>query len=145
MRKRIFEVLFLIAGVYSATLVQAQNTLDLDSCRSMAIRHNKSLAISDEKLQQAQQARKAAFTQFLPNFNASGAYLYNSRNISLLSEDALLPVGTKAADGSFTLRLDQMVTADFPDGNGGVITLPVDANGNPFNPLTNPERVQPKD
>ncbi len=144
--KRIISVIFTLAICFFAYGgAECQNTLTLDSCRSMALRNNKTISASKEKYLQARQNRKAAFTQFLPNVNAAGAYLYNSKNLSLLSEDALLPVGSKAADGSFTLRLDQMVTADFPDGHGGTITLPVDANGNPFNPMTNPEKVQPKD
>lgn len=115
----------------------AQTTLTLDSCRSMALNHNKEIAVSRERMLQAEDNRKAAFTQFLPNFNAVGAYLFNSKNISLLSQDALLPVGTMAADGSFTVRLDQMVTNE--------MGIPVDANGNMFNPVTNPEKIQFKD
>lgn len=145
MKKNIFMGFALCLCSLFASTVSAQGSLTIYSCRSMALKHNKSVSISNERLLQAQQTRKAAFTQFLPNFNATGAYMYNSKNISLLAEDALLPVGSKAADGSFTMRLDQMITADFPNGRGGTVTLPVDANGKPFNPLTDPDKIQPKD
>ncbi len=147
MNKKLLNIIALCVCVCGVGSSMAQGGLTLDSCRQMALQHNKSVNISAERLLQAQQTRKAAFTQFLPNFNAAGAYLYNSRNISLLAEDALLPVGAKAADGSFTLRPDQIANPmkPFPDGNGGTVILPVDADGNPFNPLTNPEKLQPKD
>lgn len=145
MKKKLLNIIALCICVCGVGASMAQSGLTLDSCRQMALQHNKSVNISAERLLQAQQTRKAVFTQFLPNFNAAGAYLYNSRNISLLAKDAMLPVGTRAADGTFTMRLDQMITAEFPNGQGGTITLPVDANGRPFNPLTDPDKIQPKD
>lgn len=117
----------------------AQNTFSLNDCRKMALKNNKSIKISEERLLSAQEKRKIAFTQFLPNFQATGAYLYNSKNLSLLSEDALLPVETMAADGSFTLRPDQMGNQFDQYGR------PLDRNGMPFNPATNPESIIFKD
>ncbi|MGP1515079.1 MAG: TolC family protein [Bacteroidales bacterium] len=110
--------------------------LTLDSCRHMALRHNKGAEISQESLLAAQEIRKAAFTQFLPSFNASGSYLYNSKNISILGEDKVLPVGSLTSDGKFTYTMDDIVT--IPYGTGKV---PINSQGQP---TKNPKEFIPK-
>ena len=106
MKKKIILIVF--SFLVQMNHLTAQNTLTLNDCREMALKNNKSIKISEERLLSAQEKRKIAFTNFLPNFQASGTYLYNSKNLSLMAEDALLPVGTMAPDGSFTLRPDQI-------------------------------------
>ncbi|VBB48584.1 Outer membrane efflux protein [uncultured Paludibacter sp.] len=142
--------------VSSSVCGWAQNTLSLDSCRKMALEHNKNLQISQENLNAARELKKSAFTQLLPNFSANAAYTWNQKNISLLSEDALLPVGVKNADGSFgtgitstsvptpnadgTLTFkDAAISNKFTVVNG--TPVPLDANGQPFNPTKNPEKL----
>ena len=137
MKKKI--VLIVFSFLIQVNHLSAQDILTLNDCREMALKNNKSIKISEERLLSAQEKRKIAFTQFLPNFQATGAYLYNSKNLSLLSEDALLPVGTMAQDGSFTLRPDQMGNQFDQYGR------PLDRNGVPFNPATNPEKIIFKD
>lgn len=115
-------------GFYSNG-VSAQE-LTLDSCRNMALRHNKGSLISEETLLAAQETRKAAFTQFLPNFNAVGSYMYNTRGseLSVLGEDALLPVGSiDPSTGGFTYTIDDIVTTTLPNG----MVVPVNAQGQP--------------
>lgn len=119
--------------------LQAQQVFTLDDCRQMALAHNKTVQMSDENLKAAKELKKAAFTQFLPNFSANGSYTWNEKNISLLSEDALLPVGTKMADGSFGFTADQ-ISNSWTMLNG--TPAPLDADGVPFNPSTNPEKIQ---
>jgi outer membrane protein TolC len=87
--------------------------------------------------------KEAAFTQFLPNFSANGGYTWNQKNISLLAEDALLPVGTKMADGTFSFTPDQLNNSWLKDASGKPIA-PLDVTGSPFNPKTNPEKLQIK-
>ncbi len=137
MKKKIILIVF--SFLIQMNHLVAQNTLTLNDCREMALKNNKSIKVSEEKLLSAQEKRKIAFTNFLPNFQASGTYLYNSKNLSLLAEDALLPVGTMAPDGSFTLRPDQMGNQFDQYGR------PLDRNGVPFNPATNPESIIFKD
>src|SRR5574344_439075 len=112
---------------FEANNIFAQ-TLTIDSCRNMALRHNKGSQISEETLLAAQENRKAAFTQFLPNFNAVGTYNYNSKNISMLGSDALLPVGSISSNGTFTYNYDatnanncDMVTTTL--ANGAVVPV----------------------
>lgn len=53
----------------------------------MAIANNKELLISGEKINAAHYQNKAAFTNYLPNFSATGAYMRNQKEFSLLNSD----------------------------------------------------------
>ena len=133
MRKCISVALCLIV----AASVWGQ-TYTLKEYEEFALQNSKSLKVSQERINAAENLRKAAFTQFLPSFQAVGTYMWNQKNISLLSEDALLPVGTKMADGSFGFTADQI------SNNWTIIDgqpVPLDADGVPFNPKTNPEKI----
>ncbi|MGC9150642.1 MAG: TolC family protein [Microbacter sp.] len=114
-------------------------TLTIDECRQLALEHNKTLQIANENLKAAQQLKAAAFTQFFPNFSANAGYTWNQKNISLLSEDALLPVGTKMSDGSFGFNPNQ-ISNQWTQVNGEPV--PLDQNGNPFNPKTDPSKIE---
>lgn len=139
MKKIILALITSIAGMS----LYSQKVLELETCRQMALTHNKSLQMARENVYAAKQLKEAAFTQFLPNFSANGGYTWNQKNISLLSENALLPVGTKMADGSFSFTPDQLNNKWLSDANGKPIA-PLDATGKPFNPKTNPEKLQIK-
>ena len=78
-----------------------QSTLTLQECRDMAIKNNQQSKIAREKLNAAEYDKKAAFANYLPKVSATGAYLHNSENISLLSDDqstALTNLGGTAAN-----------------------------------------------
>jgi Outer membrane protein len=118
---------------------EGQSTVySLEEYRAMALEQSKSILISKEKIAQAMELKKAAFAQFFPNFSANATYMWNQKNISLLSEDALLPVGIKAEDGSFAFTPDQINNKWTIVGGQPV---PLDANGNPFNPTTDPDKI----
>lgn len=93
--------LFLLTILLSLTfIVKAQTALSLDSCRALALANNKDLLISNEKINAAHYQRKAAFTNYLPNFSATGAYMRNQKEFSLLNSDqkaALSGLGTNLA------------------------------------------------
>lgn len=92
---------FLLTILLSLTFIgKAQNFLSLDSCRALALANNKDLLISNEKINAAHYQRKAAFTNYLPNFSATGAYMRNQKEFSLLNNDqkaALSGLGTNLA------------------------------------------------
>lgn len=67
--------------------------LSLDSCRAFALRNNKSLQISELKIDVAHQNRKSAFTKFLPHVDVAGAYAFSSREVSLLNDDQKTALG----------------------------------------------------
>lgn len=69
---------------------QAQErVLSLSECRDLAVRNNKELSISKEKINLASQEKKAAFTKYFPQVSANGAYMWNQKDLNLLDMDAL--------------------------------------------------------
>lgn len=78
----------------------SQTVLTLQECRDKALGNNQQSKISREKLAAAEYDKKAAFANYLPKVSATGAYLHNSENISLVSDDqsaALTNLGTNMA------------------------------------------------
>ena len=95
--KKVFLLTFLLSFTFT---VKAQSFLSLDSCRALALTNNKDLLISHEKINAAHYQRKAAFTNYLPNFSATGAYMRNQKEFSLLNNDqkaALSGLGSNLA------------------------------------------------
>ncbi len=131
MKKNVFVIMMLAATMQ----VYSQKVLQLEDCRQMALTHNKSIQMAQESVKAATELKKAAFTQFLPNFSANGAYTWNQKNISLLSEDAYLPVYNMSASGSINYQGSW-------NNSFSSTGVPLDASGNPFNPKTNPEKIQ---
>lgn len=137
---------------------QGQTTLSLDSCEAMALRNNHEQRIAEAEVQQAEYEKKAARGMYFPDISIKGAYLRNQKSISLLGEDAMLPIGTMMADGSFgfatpTMQADGTLASSqlnnkwmpqqLPDGS--FTAVPLDAEGKPFNPKENPEKLQWKE
>ena len=93
--------LFLLTILLHLTfIVKAQSFLSLDSCRALALANNKDLLISNEKINAAHYQHKAAFTNYLPSFSATGTYMRNQKEFSLLNNDqkaALSGLGTNLA------------------------------------------------
>jgi outer membrane protein TolC len=86
--------------------------LSLDSCRALAVAHNKALLISREKINAAHYEHKAAFTKYLPRIAATGGYMRSQREISLLSnaqKGALGTIGTQVG-GAMQQSIEQLIT-----------------------------------
>lgn len=93
MIKRAILMFFALACTFQ--LIEAQSSMvSLDSCRAMAIRNNKELLISRERIKSADYRKREAFAAYLPAIDFAGGYLYNSKDISVFSEDQYLPVKT---------------------------------------------------
>lgn len=108
--KKVFLLTFLLSFTFT---VKAQSFLSLDSCRALALANNKDLLISNEKINAAHYQRKAAFTNYLPNFSATGAYMRNQKEFSLLNNDqkaALSGLGTNLA-GPIQQAVTEIATA----------------------------------
>lgn len=147
MRKILFLTFFLSWGGFlsaqdTQTAGGASTVYSLEDFRAFALQESKSVLISQEKIKVATELKKAAFTQFFPNFSANGMYMWNQKNISILGEDALLPVGTQMADGSFGFRQDQ-INNKWTMVNGQPV--PLDGNGKPFDPKAEPGKILWKD
>lgn len=94
------KTLILACLLSNSLFLRSQEILSLDSCRALAIANNKELLISNEKIKAAHYQRKAAFTNYLPNFSVSGGYMRNQKEFSLLSGDqkaALSGLGTSVS------------------------------------------------
>ncbi|MDO5571551.1 MAG: TolC family protein [Bacteroidales bacterium] len=88
--KKLFALLILSGITYSGF---AQITYSLDSCRNMALSNNKELKIADEKINAATYEKKSAVANFLPGIDASASYLYNSKDLRLISDKQLAGIG----------------------------------------------------
>ncbi|MBO7595282.1 MAG: TolC family protein, partial [Salinivirgaceae bacterium] len=94
---KIRTILTLIAFGGLAQTAMSQTVLTLQECRDKALENNQQSKIAHEKLNAAEYDKKAAFANYLPKISATGAYLHNSENISLISDDqsaALTNLGT---------------------------------------------------
>ncbi len=78
-----------IVGLFLSGSIYAQQTLTLEECRQLAIQNNKELKVAGEKLKIAQHEKNAAFTKYFPQVSATGAYLWNQKDINLLDMGAL--------------------------------------------------------
>ena len=80
--------------------------LSLDSCRNMALRQNKTVAVNDAAKEKAYWEHKAAKTNYLPKITAQAGYMLTSKSISLLSDDQkteLSTMGTTAVQDMQTI------------------------------------------
>ena len=80
----------LMLGLLSLALIDAHaagNSWSLDSLRAKAISNNKALLMAGQKKVAASYNRKSAATNYLPKVSATGAYMYTSRELSLLSDE----------------------------------------------------------
>lgn len=81
----------------------AGQELSLEQCRTMAIEHNKQLAISAVNEDIAALNRKEARTRYLPQINAAGTYSRSGDEISILSTHqrrSLRSLGTQVAQAA---------------------------------------------
>lgn len=109
--KGTLSLVLLFFGLSSG--IQAQRTLNLDSCRALALSNNKELRMSKEKVNAAHYQQKAAFTNFLPKIDMIGAYMRTEKEISLLSDDqksAISNIGTAVAP--MGQKLQQILSSD---------------------------------
>ncbi len=82
--------IFFIAFCVVSMLASAQ-VVTLDSCRNMALRNNKEIQQATLAIDKAGYQRKEAAAAYLPQFDLTAGYIYNSRKVSLIKEDQMLP------------------------------------------------------
>ena len=122
--------------------VFAQTPLSLEDCLDLALKQNSEMQIKQEEVKMAEYRKNQAKTAYLPKVDASLTYLRMSDKMYFLSEDKFLPIGSKMDNGSFGFRPEQ-INNQWTILNGSPV--PLDANGVPFNPKTNPNEIQWKD
>ena len=84
MRKQILLIALSLAFIPASLTAQ---TLTLEECRQMAIESNRDLEQARAKVEMAGYDRKIALANYFPKVSATGAYIHNSRDLSLLSKD----------------------------------------------------------
>ena len=73
------------------SMVASSQVVTLDSCRHMALRNNKEIQQASLAIEKAGYQRKEAAAAYLPQFDLTAGYIYNSRKVSLIKEDQMLP------------------------------------------------------
>lgn len=63
------------------------SVLTLDSCRMMALKHNKEIQMANLRSEKAGYQHKAAMSNYLPKIDFVGTYQRTSKSISLLSDE----------------------------------------------------------
>lgn len=104
MKKIITTLLCLALG--TTTLWAQNHVLTLDSCISMALRHQATLKNARLDVKQARQTRKEAFTRYFPTLSASASYF--------TSLNPLIDLHSSEAEGSVTVHTELDDNADFP-------------------------------
>lgn len=114
MSRKGIKVVLLLCFVSSVNAV-AQQHLDLEQCRNLAIENNKALKIASEQERVAYYEKKQAFMQYFPKFSASGTYLHFSENLHLIGRSAVpqaIPIPSSlggALGGATSIPIDQSV------------------------------------
>ncbi|MDR1582825.1 MAG: TolC family protein [Prevotellaceae bacterium] len=83
----------LITGliVFTCEIVWAQQIYTLEMCRDTALKYNRAAAIAGHTENKAKYGEQAYFANFLPNFSASGNYIYTNTKFNQRIESAYLP------------------------------------------------------
>lgn len=84
--KRIF---MLSVMCLTSFVLSAQQVRTLEECRELAVKNNKELQISSQKIKMSEEEKKAALTKYFPQLSASGAYMWNQKDLNLLDMGAL--------------------------------------------------------
>ena len=87
----------------------------LDSCRAMALKHNRQLKIKRLNIKAADYQHQEATAAFLPAIDFSGGYSYNQKKLSVFDSDQLLPTKTfNPATGNYEFNLVKNPTTGEP-------------------------------
>ena len=80
-----------LIALCTLSLAASAQVVTLDSCRHMALCNNKEIQQASLGIEKAGYQRKEAAAAYLPQFDLTAGYIYNSRKVSLIKEDQMLP------------------------------------------------------
>ena len=66
----------------------AQQVLTLEDCKQMALENNNSLKAAQQKVEISKYDKNIALANYFPKITATGTYMYNSRDLQLISDEA---------------------------------------------------------
>lgn len=110
MKKTLLIPIILLMANHGAS---AQQVLTLENCRQMAVEGNKELDQARQKVKMAEYDRKIAAANYFPEIKATGAYLYNNRDLVLMDDQTaafLNNMGT-TVQGQLNAQMEQLMTA----------------------------------
>lgn len=84
---KITRIIMSAAALVIVVSAYGQERLSLEECRSMAVSNNKALEQARISSGMAHYDRAIARANFFPNISASGTYLYNTLDVSLIDAD----------------------------------------------------------
>lgn len=93
----------------TVVMLASGQVMTLDSCRNLALRNNKEIQQASLAIDKAGYQRKEAAAAYLPQFDLTAGYIYNSRKVSLIKEDQLLPTKSfnpQTGEYDFNLLID---------------------------------------
>ncbi len=80
--------------------------MTLEQCRELALRNNKQLQISRERIRRAGYQHDEARAAYLPGVDFAGGYMWNQKKLSIFDSDQLLPVKAfNSSTGSYDFKL----------------------------------------
>lgn len=132
MKRSILTSCLILALVPTA---KAQQVLSLEDCRQMAIAQSKELDQSRIQMEMAGYDRKIALANYFPKVSATGAYIYNNRDVSLVSDSQsarLQTMGTTLENSiwdALNNRVDEALTNEYARELGHKLLESARANG----------------
>ena len=87
MNRAASHTILTLAALLLFFTASAQQVLTLEDCRDMAVSSNRELRSEKTKVEMAGYDRKIALAYFFPSITATGAYVWNDRNIDLISDE----------------------------------------------------------
>lgn len=118
MTKLVKKILLAGGLLLSCTLADAQSrTLSLTECQDMAVARSKELDQARIQTEMADYDRKIALAHYFPKVTAAGTYMYNSRDVNLVSEDQsarLKSAGTTLDEAIWGALRDQLGNLENP-------------------------------
>ena len=81
------RVIVIVLVMFPWLSAVAQQQLSLSQCRYLATQSNPTLKAAQERIDAAKALEWMAFCQFLPKVDANGTYIWNQKNIKLLSDE----------------------------------------------------------
>lgn len=92
MKKCVWMAVLISAAMQFPTAAQESSPeytgepLTIEDCRAMAVRSSNELDQARISVEMAGYDKKTAFANYFPNISVTGAYMYNNRDISLISD-----------------------------------------------------------
>ena len=99
---RYLLIILLVMGI---SPVRGQISLNLETCREMALESSKKMSIATKQGEKAEFERKAYRANFLPKLSATGLYAYMQKKSSFTIDGGYLPTFVPGANGELVYNL----------------------------------------